>query len=131
MRPSRSETGLSDWTAFAGRVLLGLLFVAGTAQKLVDPAPAAELLTGRGLPGWLVWPATAFNALGALCLIAGLWLRPIAAALAAYCMVTSLFHLIPDDPWQMSIFVKNWAIAGGLLVLAAQGGGRIALDRRA
>ena len=47
-----------------------------------------------------------------------------AAALAAYCAVTSLFHFIPDDSWQMTIFVKNWAIAGGLLVLAAQGGGR-------
>jgi putative oxidoreductase len=34
--------------------------------------------------------------------------------------MTSWFHLLPDDPWQMSIFVKNRAIAGGLLVLASQ-----------
>ena len=33
-------------------------------------------------------------------------------------MVTSVFHYLPDDPWQVTIFVKNWAIAGGLLVLA-------------
>ena len=59
-------------------------------------------------------------------LIAGLWTRPVAASLAAYCMVTSLFHFLPDDPWQMSIFVKNWAIAGGCLVLAAHGPGRFA-----
>jgi putative oxidoreductase len=38
---------------------------------------------------------------------------------AAYCAATSLFHLQPQDGWQMSIFVKNWAIAGGLLSLAA------------
>ena len=59
-----------------------------------------------------------------MALILGVALRPAAAGLAAYCAVTSLFHFIPDDSWQMTIFVKNWAIAGGLLVLAAQGGGR-------
>ena len=42
----------------------------------------------------------------------------VALSLAAYCAVTSVFHFIPGDPWQMSIFVKNWAIAGGCLALA-------------
>ena len=46
---------------------------------------------------------------------------PVALGLAAYCGVTSVFHLIPSDPWQMSIFVKNWSIAGGCL--CAGGGG--------
>ena len=40
-----------------------------------------------------------------------------ALALAAYCAATSAFHFIPGDGWQMSIFVKNWAIAGGCLAL--------------
>jgi len=58
---------------------------------------------------WPVWPALVFD-------------------LGAYCAVTSLFHYIPGDPWQMSIFVKNRAIAGGCLVLAAHGPGRFALS---
>ncbi len=103
----------------SGRLLLAALFVAGCVQKLVDPEAAQALLEGRGLPGFLVWPALAFNGLAAFCLIRGLWLAPVSFALALYCMITSIFHLIPDDPWQMSIFVKNWAIAGGLLVLTA------------
>ena len=81
-----------------------------------------------GLPVWLVWPATLFNAGAALALILGLWLRPVGYAAAFYCIVTSAFHFIPSDPWQMSIFVKNWAIAGGCLVLAAQGGGRYVMQ---
>lgn len=103
----------------AGRWLLAGLFVGGTVQKLVDPAAAQGLLAGFGLPGWLIWPAAAASAVGGMALILGLWLGPVALMLAAYCVVTSIFHLIPDDPWQMSIFVKNWAIAGGLLVLAS------------
>jgi len=60
-----------------------------------------------------------FNAALALGLVVGPRLRLWALLGAGYCVVTSLFHFIPADGWQMSIFVKNWAIAGGLLVLAA------------
>jgi putative oxidoreductase len=103
-----------------GRLLLATLFALGAVQKLVDPAPVMALLSAAHLPPSLIWPAAAFNALGALALVMNLWRRPLALALAAYCAVTSLFHLIPADPWQMTIFVKNWAIAGGLLVVAAR-----------
>lgn len=102
-----------------GRLLIASLFLAGAVQKAIDPAAAGGLLAGFGLPEALVWPAFAFNTLAAMALIAGVVVRPTALALSAYCAVTSIFHFIPDDGWQMSIFVKNWAIAGGLLVLAA------------
>jgi len=104
----------------AGRVLLAALFAAGAMQKSVAPGEAQALLEARGLPVWAVWPALAFNAGGAVALVAGLWLGPVALALALYCMATSVFHFIPSDGWQMSIFVKNWAIAGGLLILAGR-----------
>ncbi|MCE0504828.1 DoxX family protein [Roseivivax sp. GX 12232] len=118
---------LSDLAALVGRLLIAALFAAGTVQKLADPGPAMALLTDRGWPELLIWPATLFNGAAALALILGLWTRPVAAALAAYCMVTSYFHFLPEDPWQMSIFVKNWAVAGGCLVLSAHGPGRFAL----
>jgi len=101
-----------------GRVLLSFLFFVGCVQKLVDPTPAMILLEGFGLSGFLVWPAAAFNLVAALLLVSGRYVVPIARALAAYCLVTSVFHFIPSDGWQMSIFVKNWAIAGGLLALS-------------
>ena len=107
------------WEDRLGRWLLAALFVAGTVQKITDPSAAIGLLEGKGLPGLLVWPATAANALGAGCLIANRFVRPAALALALYTAFTSWFHFIPDDPWQMSIFVKNWAITGGLLILAS------------
>jgi putative oxidoreductase len=104
----------------AGRLLLASLFAAGAAQKLADPGPVQGLLAGAGLPPVLVWPAAALNAGLAAALALGWRLRGAASAGAAYCAATSLFHLIPADPWQMSIFVKNWAIAGGMLCLAAR-----------
>lgn len=120
---------LDDIAVLTGRILIALLFIGGAAQKLGDPAPVTELLAGRGLPDWLVWLALGFNALAGLALILGVQVRAVAAALAAYCAVTSVFHFLPEDPWQMTIFVKNWAIAGGCVVLAAHGPGRWALQR--
>jgi len=107
----------------AARVLIALLFLGGAVQKAGDPGPVQALLGGAGLPGWLVWPALAFNAAAGLALLLGVRVPPVALLLAGYCGVTSLFHLIPEDPWQMTIFVKNWAIAGGCLALAVAGPG--------
>ncbi|MCX8225955.1 MAG: DoxX protein [Sulfitobacter sp.] len=100
------------------RLLLAAFSAAGCIQKLQVPEAAQTLLEARGLPAFLIWPAMLFNGFAAIWLIWGLWLGPLSLALAAYCMITSIFHFIPNDLWQMSIFVKNWAIAGGLLVLA-------------
>ena len=118
---------LPDLALLAARGLIGGLFLAGAGQKLILPDAAQALLVQQGLPAALVWPALAFNAAAGLALVAGLRVRPVAVGLAAYSAATSLFHLIPDDPWQMSIFVKNWAIAGGCLALAVAGSGRLAL----
>lgn len=119
---------LSDLAVLAGRVLIAALFLGGAVQKGIEPGAAMGLLADRGWPIWLVWPALGFNALAGLALIAGVQVRLVAALLAGYCAVTSLFHYLPEDPWQMTIFVKNWAIAGGCLVLAAHGSGRYALQ---
>ncbi len=119
--------GLPDLVLLSSRVLIGLLFLGGAAQKLVSPADAMALLAMQNLPAALVWPALVFNATTGLMLITGLRVRVVAVLLAAYCVLTSFFHLIPSDPWQMSIFVKNWSIAGGCLALAVAGSGRIAV----
>lgn len=112
------------------RLLVAQLFLLGSAQKWLDPMKVEDLLAGRGWPEALIWPALAFNLAAGLLLALGLWTRPLGLLLAAYCAVTSLFHFIPSDGWQMSIFVKNWAIAGGCLAIAASGPGRYALSGR-
>lgn len=118
---------LGDLATLIGRLLIAALFIAGTVQKAANPVPVETLLAGQGWPAALVWPALLFNLIAGVALIVGWQVRIVALLLAAYCGVTSLFHFIPADPWQMSIFVKNWAIAGGCLILAAHGAGRYAL----
>ncbi|WP_342773614.1 DoxX family protein [Falsirhodobacter xinxiangensis] len=126
MRYPRHLGGMADILNLLGRVLIAGLFLGGAWQKLNAPAPVQAMLSSVGLPGGLVWALAAFNAAAGVMLVTGPHVQVWALVLAVYCMVTSWFHLIPTDPWQMTIFVKNWAIAGGLLVLAAQGPGRFA-----
>ena len=112
-----------DAALFVGRALIAVLFLGGAAQKVLSPADAQSLLAAHSLPVALIWPAMALNLAAGLLLVLGVYIRPLALVLALYCAVTSFFHLIPDDPWQMSIFVKNWSIAGGCLILAVAGSG--------
>ncbi len=113
--------------ALVGRLLLAALMIGGTVQKLASPADAQALLALAVLPGWIIWPAAMFTAIAGIGLGLGIYTRPLALLAAAYCIATSYFHwLLGDDPWQITIAIKNWVIAGGYLMLAAHGPGRFA-----
>ncbi|WP_341861590.1 DoxX family protein [Gymnodinialimonas sp. 57CJ19] len=118
---------MSDLLALVGRLLLASLMLAGTVQKISDPTGAGALLALANLPAGLLWPAGIFTTIAGVGIALGLYTRPLALAAAAYCIVTSCFHILMDDPWQMTIAFKNWTIAGGYLMLAAHGPGRFAL----
>lgn len=117
--PARVVRLTAEVGLFAGRLCLAGFFLAAALHKAIAPEFAEQMLAAHGFSPVLIWPALVLNAFGAACLIMGLWLGPMAFLLALYCMATSVFHYIPDDPVQMSILLKNWAIAGGLLVLTA------------
>jgi putative oxidoreductase len=102
-----------------GRGLIAILFAAGAVQKGIDPSASQALLSDFGLPTLLIWPALIFNAVAAFLLVANLYMQQVGRALAIYCLATSVFHLQPGDPWQMSIMIKNWSLAGGCLILSA------------
>jgi putative oxidoreductase len=122
---------MSDVLNLIGRFLIALLFFGGAIQKIGDPDPVLGMITGIGLPEWLIWPVTAFNLIAAVALVTGPGIRFWALALAGYCIFTSYFHYqLRADPWQVTIMVKNWAIAGGLLILAAQGPGQVGTGRK-
>jgi putative oxidoreductase len=117
---------MRDLTNLIGRCLIALLFIGGAVQKITDPAPVMLMIGTIGLPEWLVWPVAAFDLLAGLGLIFGPGVAVWAAVMAVYCLFTSYFHWqLRADPWQVTIMVKNWSIAGGLLILAAQGPGRL------
>lgn len=123
-------TALTTFAPLIARVLIGILFLVAGAGKLADPAGFTGYLTSGGLPAVLAWPSIIFEIVLGLALIAGFQTRIMALLGAAFCIVAAvLYHFNPADQMQMTMFLKNFAIAGGLILLAAHGAGRYAIDK--
>ncbi|MFK3965906.1 DoxX family protein [Ensifer adhaerens] len=68
---------------------------------------------------------------GGLLLFVGFRSRIVAGLLAAFCIVTAFaFHADLADQIQATNFLKNMAIAGGLLQIVAFGSGALSVDGR-
>jgi len=103
-----------------GRSLLALLFILAGAAKVAGPQPFLDHMAAHHMPGVLL-PLVILLELGAgTALLLG-WRLPFAAgALALFCFATAfVFHLDLTDKAERTLFVKDLAIAGALMVIAA------------
>jgi putative oxidoreductase len=126
-------TKQTDTIALIGRLLLAVLFVLSGFGKLAAPAATQAYIAAMGLPAPALayFGATAVELIGGVLLIVGFQTRAVAASLAGFTLLTAVFfHNNFADQNQMIHFMKNIAIMGGLLQVAAFGAGRFALDRR-
>lgn len=122
-------TQLTSSATLLARVLISILFIVSGFGKLQDVAGFTGYMTSGGVPALFAWPTIALEFLGGLAILVGAFTRPVALALAGFTLLAALmFHYVPADQMQMIIFMKNFAIAGGLLILAAQGAGAYSVD---
>jgi putative oxidoreductase len=127
----------SDALALVGRILLGSIFVLSGFQKLMGYSGVVASISGKGLPMPEVLAVlTIVIELGAgLLLVVGWKARWAALLLFLFIIPVSLvFH----NFWTMEgaqaamnkiQFLKNVAIMGGMLMVAAFGPGRYSLDK--
>ena len=126
------NTTLERSAELAGRILLASLFLLSGVSKLGAYGATAAYMASAGVPGSLLPAVIAVELLGSLAVIVGWKTRPAAALLAGFSLLTAfLFHNNFADQIQMIMFLKNVSIAGGFLLLVANGAGAISLDRRA
>ena len=116
-----------------GRLLLAAIFLISGVGKMLDPAGTIGYIGAVGLPlpelGYLL--AVVVEIGGGLLLIAGYRTRLVAVSLAVFTVAAAIFfHNQFADQNQLIHFLKNIAIAGGLLQVAAFGAGRFSLDSR-
>lgn len=111
-----------------GRVLLSAIFIVAGAQKIFGYEGTLGYMQANGVPGVLL-PLVIFAELaGGLAILFGVLSRWAALALAIFCVIAAaLFHSNLADPIQVALFMKNVAIAGGLLLLYANGPGAYAV----
>ena len=118
---TRRVVALVGLTEVAGRALIALLFLLSGVGKLGPDSASVAYMSSAGVPAALL----------ALAIILGWKTRVVAALLAGFSVLTALtFPNKFADHIQMLMFLKNVSIAGGFLLLAANGAGPLSIDRR-
>jgi putative oxidoreductase len=115
----------------AGRVLLGHIFLLAGINKISGYEGTAGYMEAMGVPGMLLPLVIILEIVGGLALIIGFRTKWAALALAGFTVLAAvLFHADFSDQMQMILFMKNWAITGGLLLVYVYGAGELSLDRK-
>jgi putative oxidoreductase len=121
---------LSKFAPLIARIFIGGFFLISGLGKLGDVAGFAGYMQSGGLPGFLAWPAILFEIAVGLAMLVGFKVRLAALAGAAFCIVSAvLYHSNFADQMQMIMFLKNFSIAGGFLMIFAHGAGAVALSK--
>ena len=124
-------TSTHDLTTLAARILISSLFIVFGFEKITGYSSSVGYMESYGLPGVLLPLAIAAELGGGLAILLGVYARWAALALAAFCIVTALvFHTAwagEGGQGQFINFMKNLALAGGLLLLYANGPGKYAV----
>ena len=119
---------MNDLLSLIGRVLLSAIFIAAGVQKFFGYDGTLAYMAKYGVPGVLLPGVIAIEFFGGLAILFGLGARLAALALAGFTIVAALlFHRDFADPMMIAMFMKNLAIAGGLLLLFVNGPGRYAI----
>lgn len=121
---------MNSLATLIGRIGLSMIFILSGLDKLgAGYAGTQGYMESMGVPGALLPLVIALEVLGGLAIAIGLLTRWAAVGLAVFSVASAvLFHFAPDDQGQFINFMKNLAIAGGFLVLAAHGAGRLSVD---
>lgn len=130
---------MNPTVALVGRILLATIFiVAGVRKAMAFTFVSSVVMKGFPMAEVFLAAAIALDIIGGLLLILGVQTRLVAPALAVYTLALGvIFHGFwghwngppPQFANELNHFLKNLAIAGGLLLLAAMPAGEE--DRRA
>jgi putative oxidoreductase len=116
-------------TSLVGRALLSLIFILAGYNKIGGFEGTQGYMEAAGVPGVLLPAVIALELVGGLLVLFGFFSRWVGLALAAFCVVSAaLFHNNFGDQMQMNAFLKNLAMAGGFLLLFANGPGQYSIN---
>lgn len=102
-----------------GRLLMAQIFLLAGFNKIIGYAGSQGYMEAMGVPGAMLPLVIALEIGAGLALVLGFQTRLAALALAGFTIVSALlFHNNFADQMQMIMFMKNLAMAGGLLILA-------------
>ena len=114
-----------------GRILLSIIFLIEGMNKIFNYEGTIEYMENFNVPEYLAIPAIIVEILFPLLLIVGYQTKISALALAIFTVATALiFHTDFTNQMQLTSFLKNFAIAGGFLIIFVNGAGKYSIDHK-
>ena len=123
---------MNDTIVLLARVLLAhILLLSGFGKLGAGYAATQGYMAAMGVSGALLPLVIAAEIGGGLAVVVGFLTRWAGLGLAVFCVASALlFHTNFADRMQTIMFMKNLAMAGGLLMLYAHGAGAYSIDAR-
>ena len=122
-----------NYISAVGRLLMAAIFLASGFHKLLTPEQTQAYIASANIPQPVAayWATVAVEVIGGACLALGLATRFAALVLAVFSLAAAaFFHTNFADQNQFTNFMKNLAMAGGLLQVVAFGSGGLAITHR-
>src|SRR5260221_1755965 len=103
-----------------GRTLISALFLLAALNKFVNTPAILHHMEVQHVPDYFLPLVVTLEVCAGLAILVGWQVRWAALALAGFCVATAvLFHMDFSQAVERTMFTKDLAIAGGLLILAA------------
>lgn len=121
------DSRTAPYAALVLRLALGVMFIAhGLTKVLVfTPAGTAGFFESIGFPGFLAYPVMAFEVIGGLMLVLGVYARWVAALAVIQLFMAATVHF--GNGWSFSNTNGGWEypifLSAAALVLALLGDG--------
>ena len=105
---------------FFGRILLSALFLVEGVRKFFFQEETIMYMEDYGVPEILFFPSLSLEIVFPILLIVGYKTRFSASIMALFTLTVALiFHTNFENQMESIIFLKDIAIAGGFLIIAA------------
>lgn len=122
---------VNKYNSLVARILLSHIFIIAGISKITGYAGTQGYMDAMGVPGMLLPLVILLELGGGLALLVGWQTRLVSYAVAGFTVVAAIiFHSNFSEQTHMIMFMKNFAIAGGMLLLAEHGAGAFSLDKR-
>ena len=126
-----NATVIQNFSTLGGRLLMSVIFIMAGINKIGGYEGTQGYMQAMGVPGMLLPAVIALEIGAGAALLIGWKARIFAFLLAGFTLLSAiLFHNNFGDQTQMIMFMKNLAIAGGLLFVLGLGPGEWSLDKK-
>ena len=112
-----------------GRIFLSVVFLIAGVNKIFNYEGTTAYMESFGVPGFLYIPAIILEILFPLLIIIGYKTKISALIMALFSVsLAIIFHTDFSNQMQVMSFLKNFAIAGGFIIIFINGPSRWSID---